>query len=460
MYNDLYTGYCNDNQSWAGCNDVYFTDSKLVDVWSQVNNTDMRLCVRRSQDSWANMAEKSAESCQDDTLKKCGISADLTFCTNEAQCPINDIQVRSLTLPADNAKLWSCTPDNCQVMAEDSSLAKILQYQRGDKFDALPTAQFDINEYGMCKDMTKNDITPGREDFNLIHHRRSTCNKDGSSQWNTSDSITEARLFNLNGLANTINSLLPFQYYPFGQNGSNYQWSMFSRSYIRWNIDCRGDMSSIITNSSTIQDLKSFHLVLFIIMIIASIFFGFIIPILLCSSLTSSGQITCNGKMVNKEDWRRYCTLISFGLKFGVAPFIIIAFIKAKASKDLLTNIAASNCSNSETMNTFVDLSQDLHNTYTFDVILVALWSTLFVASFYSLIGSRRIQDQNQNQSLFQNNMHNPESGSKNYEMTTPSSYGNDTAPSSQGQEDNINAYTVAWSDQSQQKQQGYWVPS
>ena len=439
LHHDMYVGFCSFDKSWAGCRDAYSANSKLVDVWSRVNNTDMRLCVRRSQDSWANMAGKSGESCQDNTLKKCGISADLTFCTTEAQCPINDIQVRSLTLPADDAELWSCTPDsNCQVMAEDSSSAKILQYQRGDTFDALPTAQFSINEYGMCKDMTKNDITPGREEFDLLNQKRSTCNKDGSSRWNTSDSMTEAQLFDLNGLANTINRLLPFKYYPFGQNGSKYQWSMFSRSYIPWNIDCRSDMSSVIAKSSSIQDLRSFHLVLFIITVIAGVFFGLVFPILLYRSMVSGRQITYCGKVFKKEDFRRCCTIISFGFKFAVALFIIIAFIKDKASRDLLTDVAASNCSNSDIMGTFIDSSKDLHRAYAFDIVLIVLWSVLVVASLYCLRGFARAEDEVR--LLSQNNANREHGrGTINYEMSAAPAYGSNNAPPLQGQQNNEN---------------------
>ena len=380
LYRDMYIGYCTWNMTKAGCKGVGPRPAKPLPYWNEVGGKAVKICVRRSKENWLSTAYKSDETCKGATnLKKCGTSPDNVFCTNEAQCPINDIKVRSLNLPADNEALSSCTPgNNCQVFAQDSSTAKILEYKRGDTFDALPTAQIRINEYGMCKDFNEMCITPGRVPFKLLSVKGANCKGNGNVQWKFTDSKTEAALFNLNGLTDTINSLSRFGYYPKGKTGKDYRWNLYSRSYIPWKIKCRGLMDDVVQYINVVEKLTTLHLVLMIMVIISCVVqLTALLYFLFTSTEWFDSYCDCWTGSYGKTRLRNFLPWFSGGTLIFQIPFLFVTFIKIVKSKDQLKGAVENNCSSSYIMDLLSEESNALHNTYVYLLVVIILWGLL-----------------------------------------------------------------------------------
>ena len=124
---DLMTGSCLYNYPLAGCDDVNSTPSVLIDNWGQVNSTDMKVCVLRSQETWLQVAQQSGPNCtsNNSSLKQCGFSPNNIFCTSEAECPINNVQIVNLTLPSQSALLANCTAqNNCTILSQSLTLLR------------------------------------------------------------------------------------------------------------------------------------------------------------------------------------------------------------------------------------------------------------------------------------------------------------------------------------------------
>ena len=390
----VYAAPCTTNQSKVLCSKIDSVPSQLVDVWSQVNQTSMKICVLKSQDTWASMAFKSDATCKGATdLRKCGITPDLTFCTTESQCPINDVKIISLVLPDNGTILANCTnTTNCLVVAQDSTSAKILRYKRGDTFDALPTTQITINEYGMCEDRTTMDITPGRKDFLLLNTKRLlSCYGEGDDRWNLTDSLTEDELFTLNDLDGTVDDLSQYGYYADDTNGSMYDWNLYSRSYIPWNIACRDNMDDIINNEKAIDSLRLFQAILLCAVLLVGALLGLGLPVLLYAS-TEKSQLDLKMWTGNEGKLRLRQVIVprlGFGLILVEVLFMLVAYMKAKTTRNLMTNLVSGTCSTQNTMSTFTGISDDLHNSFTYDVINIVLVVIIFVVSIWYTLSQR-----------------------------------------------------------------------
>ena len=150
--------------------------------------------------------------------------------------------------------------------------------QRANTGDALPISEMRLNEFSMCKRTDKDNITPNRTQFWLLEKTRSTCNNEGSALWQTLDTRSEDQVLALNGLTDTINYLSQFGYYETGTKGSNYNWGIFARNYIPWNITCRGQMDTLAKRYFEIRTLKIAQIVELIVSAIVNTILGLLVP--------------------------------------------------------------------------------------------------------------------------------------------------------------------------------------
>jgi len=376
---DLSIGYCDYNQTRAGCDDIRPTSSQPLNIWTTINSNATTLCIKRSNETWAQVAAQSGETCPDG-MTKCGISANNTFCTQSSQCPINDIEMINLTLPQDSDALSQCnTTKNCTIFSQDSTSALIIKYQRGDQFDALPTSQFRLNEYSMCYDANQDDTSPNRGSYGLLRRSKQDCGQQGASLWNgTIFSISEDKLFDMNGLTGAIKYLNNFGYYRKGYSGANYQYHLFSRSYIPWSIHCRSEMSTLSDMSSNFSKLKTIQLILMIFTIIISLILGIALPILLLSSRSSSGEffrgeVNC-GKLVHA-----ICKLIQ-------VPLQIFGFLVVSDQVLFYRTIITKDCSTSEIVNVLASAGKDVSLTYYANGVNIILSGILLFMSLVLFI--------------------------------------------------------------------------
>jgi len=369
IYGDRNRGTCNYTQLSIGCKQADAKLSTSLNYWSRVDNQAIKVCIQRSQETWAETAPKSGNTCPQGT-KKCGFSQETTFCTKEAQCPINDIQLVTVTLPDYTGQIANCTADaNCTIYSKssDSNQVKLLKYKRGDSFDALPLSQFRFTEYTVCSDSTQDNVTPNRNQFWLMNKAKSSCSQDGVSLWNLTDTITEGQLFYQNGLSNTINYLLQFGYYDYGRSGSSYNYNLYSRNYIPWNVNCRGKMGQVINNSDKMQGLRSVQGWLCFTTVVAGIFMGIILPIMLCNAMNNRYEWFAPGSFMDMRKGMRRCgRTFNLVVKIAQLPFQLYALFTSLTTKGFFTDLASASCSNStvnQTLNTMgTNLALVLHD--------------------------------------------------------------------------------------------------
>jgi len=385
IWKDLYPNYCNWNQSRAGCSEIRSTSSMPINILSSVNNTRMSLCVQRSSETWMNVASYSGNTCPPGKIK-CGLSADNTFCVNNGtKCPINDIQMITLILPADSEKLSQCNEtNNCLVFSQDWYSAQIIKYKRGDTFDALPTAQFRLNEYGMCKDSGQDDVTPGRYVFLLLRGSRSNCGREGDSFWNkTLMKISETRLFDLNGISSTIQYLKRFGYYPWSKSGDDYQYYLYSRSYIPWKVGCRDQMGLLSQQRGTIDQLKSFELGLMIISIASGIILGILFPIYIgVSSQNPYGAASS----ITGAKWTHYL------VRFGLLPFQLYALKLSQSQLGIYSSLVQKGCASSQVSSFLGGLEKDIRTAHNGNIVCIAIFAFTSFVTFCFYVSDRMKQ--------------------------------------------------------------------
>jgi len=368
IYYDIYEESCDGNQTISGCKNIPAISAKPLSLISKLENEKGKICIKRSNETWAQTALNSNSTCPTGTIK-CGLSENNIFCSNSSQCPINHIDIVNVESIED---VENCIEaNNCTVLSKESSHTRLLKYKRGDTHDALPLAQFRLNEYRMCRDSTKDNKTPGRFDFELSP-ARSTCKVDEQGIWEENYSLTEAELFDLNGLTYTINSLQKYDYYPKGINGQNYMWHLFSRNYIPWKLHCRSRMNEVVESSGTMNKLKETQKILMIATILAGVILGLFLPYMICANLCKSLENTDYHKQEIK-------TLVLFGkrlgnfVKFFQIPLQTYTLYVSFKTKQLFKGLVNDACSGVETLSTIRDLVKELESLYSLNLWNVGL---------------------------------------------------------------------------------------
>jgi len=395
---DLSRGYCDYNQTKAGCDDVRPTSSRPLNIWSTVNGTGTVLCVKRSNETWAQAASQSGETCPPN-MTKCGKSVNNAFCTHDSQCPINDIKMSNLILPEDSDVLFECNRDNdCVIMAQDPSSASIIKYQRGDSFDALPTSQLRLNEYSMCFDTIQDDYTPGRGSYGLLVRSKSDCGQQGAPLWNKSAfHLTEAQLFDLNGLTEVIKYLSDFGFYSGRHTGADYQYNLFSRSYIPWSPQCRDQMATLSDKSTELSKLKTIQLVLMIITIIIFGVLGVLVPYIICIS-----------GVLYKGDTET-CQIVELICKVIQIPLQIYGFVVASHQMASYRSIVDRGCSSTDILVLFNSVKNDISITYYGNAATLVFSGIMLLMSCIFVVSSR-IEDNREKKRLVEENLINRES--------------------------------------------------
>jgi len=395
LWSDVYVYSCDYNQTKAGCDDISSTAARPMNIWSTINDTKAILCVQRSTESWIDVANYSGNTCPPGKIK-CGLSADNTFCVNNgSKCPINDIEMTSLTLPRDSGILSQCNEaNNCSIFAQDPSTAQIIKYKRGDKFDALPTAQFRLSEYGMCKDSTQDDVTPGRSVFTLFGNSKANCGNEGDAFWNkTVFQISEKKLFDLNGISTTIKYLNQYGYYDQGYSGNNYQYYLFSRSYIPWKMECRDQMNVLIQKNDNISNLKDYQSTLMFL----SCFFGVVLAAVLPMFISITACLEkVNGKFKMATIVRIIGRLVHFCVRFGMIPLQISSFKSSKSLVGLYSSISQRGCTTSEVSHSLNTMQKSVDIAHYGNIISLAwfAFTTIITLCFFL---SDRIRRPNNN---------------------------------------------------------------
>lgn len=250
-------GPCSKSQLNKGCTSVNGFNSTLVDSYSKLGNEQVRLCLLRSNETWADVAPVSGATCKDPNATKCGSSPENIFCTKQKKCPISSVQIVKLDVSLDSLTLASCVYDSgCIMIQRDGKQVRSLKFKRGDVKDSLPTAQFMMSEYSVCDSIFQENITPGRREFELLKQHRKTCGREGEELWKKLDNISETNLFKQNNLKPVIDYLTPYGYYPANKSGDDYIWGLWARSYIPWSLDCRDKIATFIARSENVRTFK------------------------------------------------------------------------------------------------------------------------------------------------------------------------------------------------------------
>jgi len=400
LEDDLSEGSCNSRQEKAGCKEINAVPAKNLSIWGDVaSSSPKKICIERSRDAWADVALDSGEKCSDSRMKKCGKSPNNVFCTQETQCPINDIRVVNVDLVKNPTALASCLTDNyCLVLSQSWLSIKILQYKRADAHDALPIAQLKMNEYGMCADSSQDNITPDREEFPLLKTERENCEVEKSKTWNLTDSVTEEDLFDANGLSSSMKYLSKYRYYPEPESGDDYKWGFYARSFIPWNINCRDKMGDFIDYSENIEILNIYQALLMGSAYITSWTLGIVLPFYLLLQVFQGDKTvlwvkpprTKEEKRQSKEFARNW----NYLFMFMALPFTLLALLASSKANRFFQGIIEENCSSSQALRLIYDLSKSLDDVYEDNIICLFLLIGIICVSlgFYGYKNWKRTQ--------------------------------------------------------------------
>jgi len=389
---DLLRDHCDSNQTKAGCTEILQTSAIPMNTWSTINGTKATLCAQRSNESWADVANYSGSACPPG-FKKCGISAENAFCTvQNSKCPINDIQMIYLTLPRDSDFLSQCTDTrNCVVFAQDSNTAQIIKYQRGDTFDALPTSQFRLNEYGMCKDSAQDDVTPGRSVFALFGKAKVSCGNEGDAFWNkTIYQVSEQKLFDWNGVSSTIQYLSKFGYYDKGHTGNDYQYSLFSRSYIPWKRECRDQMNLLIQKNDAIASVKNSQLMLMLWSWVTCFILVGIVPIIICVSVcleNANREKFAMGKIM-----RNLARFVHYFIRIAMIQTQISSLRESHSVVGLYSTITQKGCTTPQVSDALKILQKSINIAHYGTIISIAYFVCITLLTIYFFILDRKKQ--------------------------------------------------------------------
>lgn len=361
----LHTSTCNSTETYKGCVTINSQGPYKLSTWGVIGNISYGFCIKRSSESWATIGPTQGTTCPSGKLK-CGKSQDNFFCTSETQCPITDIKVTN-------------TPCATCVQFDD---LRYINITRGG--DNLPLSEFRLNEYGMCYEVNQKTFTSGRSLFKLLMDSLNNCNGEGTPLWNKFDSWKESRLYIMNGLNRSINYLIPFGYYSGGTSGADYNWFIFNRGYVPWNLNCRGVMSEIITKSTKLDDVKTSHKTMLIVTILSTIVVGVILSLMEVLNLLGVDLPCIQGK---EEEERhkliKIKTRCSIAAKLILLPFQVWAIIVLTKLKGLIQYAADNTCS-SPLMNNLIDRASDsLQKAFISDIVAIIVLIVFLLITLY-----------------------------------------------------------------------------
>lgn len=364
-------------------------NSKCVNVPSQpgqglnylgfisATNTKNQICIKRSSESWATAASLSEDGTCPDGYKLCQKTKENLFCTKEAKCPITSITIKNISL----SEVAACTTSaNCSILTNDGiSEIQSVTWTR-ETVDRLPLVEFKLDEFGICKLKSEDNVTPGRRQFSLLGHKPTSCRNEGGSRWIESNTIREDRLFDVNGLTSGIASLEKYTtssmagYYATSESGKNFFWNLYSRNYIPWKPSCRNRMESFIEKKSFVDDMKRSQLALMVIGCIATCLFGFPLAVMEFMNLRGYDLPCISGKgEEERTKLKRFRKFMTYGFKGVQLPFQIWAIVVTGGARGLLSSVSEEECSNDDTNVLLAYIAKTMNKTFTNTLTALAM---------------------------------------------------------------------------------------
>ena len=283
---------CTSTELSAGCtlvnpvNSTSFTQfSPNSSFTDNINNKGSTICILRSQGiNWNTKAVQSPYQCPVGTIP-CGNSSNFAtrICVDSSvgSCPINYL---ATTMKAMGDATTCQSAGTCIITKTFSNFtAQVLLW--GTTANSLPIVEFTLNEYSMCDSSSQQDISPNRSIYPLYNGSNlQTCTPatDFNTSWQPLLTLTENSLFGYNEIINNYNQLPNISNY----SNQTYNWTVYSRPYFQWDVPCRYYyFHSFINNLDVGSQITSIERANLIIIIITSILFMIILPILMISQL-------------------------------------------------------------------------------------------------------------------------------------------------------------------------------
>lgn len=325
----------------------------------------MQICIKRSSETLQNMAQYNSGDCPKGYIKCGKSSGNNVFCTEQDVCPISYIEVMPYSRRPGGSGCSIGT--NCMILDDSSESPRVLKFSRmNDSGDAQPLVEIRLNEHSMCELADEATITPNRPQFPLLKTKGTEC--EGNNEWNTISSLTEERLFELNSLDDYITSLNKFPssgmkgYYATNKDGTDYNWRVFTRSYISWDPSCQGQISDVIKTAGNAGHIKTVQLILMIIGLVSAISLGIVQPFIELRSLIRKPKKFVPIPLVEKVlKWRatkRILPYIFLGIVIPFQAWCLVLLINAKNLFGKVVNDGCTDNSNAEAA--FVNFSNKI----------------------------------------------------------------------------------------------------
>jgi hypothetical protein len=352
---------CNETELWNGCTDIIGQSQVELVGWGLVGNVSNGFCIKRTNETWANIGPTQGTSCPNNKLK-CGTSDDNVFCTNETNCPITSITFSNS----------SCA--NC-IKFDDMRYIKV---GRGE--DTLPLAEVRLNEFGMCYEVDERARSPGRKVFPLLYDSYSDCLGEGNALWNIFDTWREDKLFEINNITASVNYLSLYGFYQSGKSGSDYEWHVFNRGYVPWKFHCRYMMQDIIDKSGNLDEVKSTHAVMLGVTIASTIIVGVMLTVMEVLNLCGVDLPCIKGK--EEEERQKLLKIksrVQCTMKLILLPFQVWAIVVLIKIKHIVRYASDNNCS-SKTMNDLIEGASDsLEKAFISDLLAIIVLVIFFI---------------------------------------------------------------------------------
>jgi len=233
----LDSGRCTFNQTRAGCEDIRPIPAKELLRWR-----DFKVLCGKKMDgtSFIENFPKYPGDCPEDSLKCGGEDADSTFCIPNSfkTCPITSI-LSSKSNPGEEY--------NESLILDEGDNLKLYWTREPLK---LPISEFRINEEAVCLNNHALNLAYGRSEYRLTLQSRSVC-KEYDPRFQDFDLLSERHFFHYNQLSYLEDVLPEFRF------NNNINWKLFTRSYIKFKLECRYMMRNLLNYRENVENIQN-----------------------------------------------------------------------------------------------------------------------------------------------------------------------------------------------------------
>mmetsp|Transcript_25330 Transcript_25330/g.22360 ORF Transcript_25330/g.22360 Transcript_25330/m.22360 type:complete len:242 (-) Transcript_25330:828-1553(-) len=196
----------------------------------------------------------------------------------EVACPINNIWVETKTI----SETGFCSQaTGCGVLESNGTHNTLLYWARDA--DSYAFVEFEFEEYGLCLLREHENISPGRDDYELRNPTRKSCKAPKYEYpeyfgFKPLITITEAQIMNNSGLYEDLEDDLPD--FTSISKLDDYEWTLYTRTYMPWSTDdrCRWEVEPFHERADQFFALASMVIITLTISIIAGVITGLILP--------------------------------------------------------------------------------------------------------------------------------------------------------------------------------------